>query len=114
VDRQQGYLEHGAGSLQPLSRAAVADVLGLHESTVRRATANKYALLPNGEIIPYANFFTPSLSAKSAMKEVIDGEVRPLTDHDIQLLLQANGIHLAQRTITKYRTKMHIVSSTLR
>jgi apolipoprotein N-acyltransferase len=40
----------------------------VHESTVSRATASKYALLPNGEVIPYSHFFTPSLSIKDIMK----------------------------------------------
>src|ERR1051326_6371507 len=78
VERQHAYLEHGIGSLQPLSRVAVANMLGLHESTVSRATANKYALLPNGKVIPYAHFFTPSLSVKSVIRQVIDGEGKPL------------------------------------
>jgi RNA polymerase sigma-54 factor len=48
--------------------AGIAEELGIHESTVSRATASKYALLPNGEVIPYSHFFTPSLSIKDIMK----------------------------------------------
>src|ERR1051326_5568927 len=61
VDQQRDFLEKGVRHLRPLSRAAVAQQLGVHESTVSRATASKYVMLPNGEVIPYSHFFTPSL-----------------------------------------------------
>ena len=77
--------------LRPLSRAAVAQQLGVHESTVSRATASKYVMLPNGEVIPYAHFFTPSLSVKDIMKEVIEKEGKPLTDSEIVERLKENG-----------------------
>src|SRR4029077_9163369 len=80
VELQRDYLEHGVRSLRPLSRALVAAQVGLHESTVSRATANKYAMLPSGEVIPYSHFFTPSLSVKDLLKEVIEKEGRPLPD----------------------------------
>jgi RNA polymerase sigma-54 factor len=80
----------------------------------RLATASRYALLPNGEVIPYAHFFTPSLSVKDVMKEAIDKEDKPLTDHDIQEHLKAQGIHIARRTVSKYREQLDILPSALR
>jgi hypothetical protein len=41
----------------------VALSVGLHESTVSRATANKYVLLPTGRTIPFSDFFDGSLAA---------------------------------------------------
>ena len=114
VERQRAYLDHGIRSLQPLSRAGIAEQLGIHESTVSRATASKYALLPNGEVIPYSHFFTPNLSVKDIMKEAIDKEGKPLTDHDIQERLKAQGIHIARRTVSKYRIELDILPSALR
>ena len=114
VERQRAYLDHGIRSLQPLSRAGIAEELGIHESTVSRATASKYALLPNGEVIPYSHFFTPSLSVKDIMKEAIDKEGKPLTDHDIQERLKGQGIHIARRTVSKYRMQLDILPSALR
>src|SRR5919201_4878374 len=67
VDQQREFLMNGVRHLKPLSRAAVAQQLGVHESTVSRATASKYVMLPNGEVIPYSHFFTPSLSVKDIM-----------------------------------------------
>src|ERR1700738_55670 len=52
VDQQRDFLDHGVRHLRPLSRAAVAQQLGVHESTVSRATAQKYVMLPSGEVIP--------------------------------------------------------------
>jgi RNA polymerase sigma-54 factor len=114
VERQRAYLDHGIRSLQPLSRAGIAEQLGIHESTVSRATASKYALLPNGEVIPYSHFFTPSLSVKDIMKEAIEKEGKPLTDNDILERLKAQGIHIARRTVAKYRMQLDILPSALR
>jgi RNA polymerase sigma-54 factor len=114
VDQQREYLEHGVRHLRPLSRAAVAIQLGVHESTVSRATAQKYVMLPNGEVIPYAHFFTPSLSVKDIMKEVIEKEGKPLTDSEIVERLKDQGIHIARRTVAKYRMQLAILPSSLR
>jgi RNA polymerase sigma-54 factor len=114
VNQQRDFLEHGVRSLRPLSRAAVALELGVHESTVSRATAQKYVMLPNGEVIPYAHFFTPSLSVKDFMKEVIEKEGKPLTDSEIVDRLAVSGIHIARRTVAKYRMQLAILPSSLR
>src|SRR5438067_7088611 len=114
VDQQRDFLVHGVRHLRPLSRAAVAQQLGVHESTVSRATASKYVMLPNGEVIPYAHFFTPSLSVKDIMKEVIEKEGKPLTDSEIVERLKDRGIHIARRTVAKYRMQLAILPSSLR
>jgi RNA polymerase sigma-54 factor len=114
VDQQRDFLEHGVRHLRPLSRAAVAQELGVHESTVSRATASKYVMLPTGEVIPYAHFFTPSLSVKDIMKEVIEKEGKPLTDSEIVERLKTRGIHIARRTVAKYRMQLAILPSSLR
>ena len=114
VDRQRAYLKHGVRALQPLSRAAIAEQLGLHESTVSRATASKFAMLPNGEVIPYSHFFTPSLSVKDILKEVVEKEGKALTDTDIRERLNTLGIHIARRTVAKYRMQLNILPSALR
>jgi RNA polymerase sigma-54 factor len=114
VDQQREFLERGVRHLRPLSRAAVAQQLGVHESTVSRATASKYVMLPNGEVIPYAHFFMPSLSVKDIMKEVIEKEGKPLTDSEIVERLKDRGIHIARRTVAKYRMQLAILPSSLR
>jgi RNA polymerase sigma-54 factor len=114
VDQQRDFLENGVRHLRPLSRASVAQRLGVHESTVSRATASKYVMLPNGEVIPYAHFFTPSLSVKDIMKEVIEKEGKPLTDSEIVERLADRNIHIARRTVAKYRMQLAILPSSLR
>ncbi|MBI2756398.1 MAG: RNA polymerase factor sigma-54 [Chloroflexi bacterium] len=114
VDQQREFLQKGVRHLRPLSRAAVAQELGVHESTVSRATAQKYVMLPSGEVIPYAHFFTPSLSVKDIMKEVIEKEGRPLTDSQIVERLKERGIFIARRTVAKYRMQLAILPSSLR
>jgi RNA polymerase sigma-54 factor len=114
VEQQQDFLAHGIRYLQPLSRAAIATTLGIHESTVSRATAAKHVMLPDGEIIPYSHFFTPSLSVKDVMKEIIEREPRSLTDAAIADRLADRGIQIARRTVAKYRAQLDILPSRLR
>ena len=99
--------------LRPLTRAEVATRLNLDEGTVSRATANKYALLPNGRLIPLSDFFDSSLSIKDVLREVIAGEdaKRRFSDDELAHLMQARGYSMARRTVTKYREEMGIGSS---
>ena len=114
VDKQREFLEQGIRYLKPLSRAAIANDLGIHESTVSRATASKYVMLPDGEVIPFSHFFTPSLSVKDVIKEMIEKEGRPLTDAQIAERLRERGIDIARRTVAKYRMQLDILPSSLR
>lgn len=114
VECQQDFLKEGVRHLKPLTRAAVASRLGIHESTVSRATASKYVMLPNGEVIPFSNFFTASLSIKDVIEELIGNERNPLTDAEIAERLAQRGIHVARRTVAKYRMQLKILPSSLR
>jgi len=114
VGRQRAFLSEGVRHLVPLSRAAIAEELGIHESTVSRATAGKYVMLPTGEVIPFSHFFTPSLSIKDVIKEFVERENRPLTDAEIADRLRESGINIARRTVAKYRMQLNILPSSLR
>ena len=94
--------------------AQVAQYLGLHESTVSRATADKYVMLPNRHVIPFSEFFQASLSAKDRIREMITTEPRPLTDKEIVQRLREQGVRIARRTVTKYRNQLGIMPSTFR
>ena len=113
VDYQREFLVHGVRYLRPLTRAEVATRLGLDEGTVSRATANKYALLPNGRLIPLSDFFDGSLGVKDVLRELISSEnsKHRLSDDELARLLTARGIPMARRTVTKYREEMGIGSS---
>jgi len=113
VDYQREFLENGVRHLRPLTRAEVARVLSLDEGTVSRAAANKYVLLPNGRLMPMANFFDGSLSVKDVLRELIMSEepANRLSDEELARLLTARSIPTARRTVTKYREEMGIGSS---
>jgi len=116
-DLQESFLRGGVRELRPLTRALVAQQVGVHESTVSRATANKYVMLPNRKVIPFSDFFTPSLSTKDIIKEIIERESQkgePLTDRKICDLLLKDGIRIARRTVAKYRAELGILPSTMR
>lgn len=91
--------------------------VGVHESTVSRATANKYVMLPNRKVIPFSDFFTPSLSVKDVIKELIEQEAnagQPLSDMRIRDMLSDRGYRIARRTVAKYRAELRILPSTVR
>lgn len=113
VDYQREFLEKGVRYLRPLTRAEVAARLNLDEGTISRATANKYALLPNGRLMPVADFFDGSLGIKDILRELIASEnpKRRFSDDELARLLSARGLPLARRTVTKYREEMGIGSS---
>ena len=113
VDYQREFLDKGIRYLRPFTRAEVATRLNLDESTVSRATANKYALLPNGRLIPLSDFFDGSLGVKDILRELISTEDtrHRLSDDELARLLTMRGIPMARRTVTKYREEMGIGSS---
>lgn len=117
VDCQTGFMETGSPQfLRPLTRTQVARTLGIHESTVSRATSNKFVQLPNQEVIGFDVFFDSSLSVKKAIEELIQDEdpANPLSDQQIVDMLVERGIEVARRTIVKYRSSRKILSSTRR
>lgn len=114
---QESFLREGVRELRPLTRALVAQEVGVHESTVSRATANKFVQLPNRKVIPFSDFFTANLSAKEVIKQIVERETakgESLTDKKIVELLQDEGIRIARRTVAKYRAELGILPSTMR
>ena len=82
----------------------------MHESTISRAVANKAVQLPNGRIIPLADFFDRSLSARITLKEIITSEIHPLSDSELVHLLAEHGYEVARRTVAKYRAMEGILA----
>jgi RNA polymerase sigma-54 factor len=117
VECQKEFLENGIQQLRPLTRAEVGERIGMHESTVSRATAGKFVLIPNGQVVPFAVFFTASLGVKDVIKQIIENEdrSRPFSDQEIVEKLRGdNGIILARRTVAKYREELSILPARLR
>lgn len=114
ADHQREFLLEGIRHLKPLTRATVAQYTGMHESTVSRATAGKWVMVPSGKVIPFSDFFTPALNVKDVIKEMIDAELEPLTDQQITERLAEHGHHIARRTVAKYRDQLGILPSSLR
>jgi RNA polymerase sigma-54 factor len=116
VERQRDYLVRGVQHLVPLTRAEVGELIGMHESTVSRATAEKYVMLPKGEVVPFSHFFTASLGIKDQIKRMIEAEdaQHPYSDQEIADALAQEGIALARRTVAKYRDELQILPARLR
>ena len=115
VRRQQDFLENGTDSLRPMMIKEVAEEIGVHPSTVSRAVANKYAHTPQG-VIELRFFFsegaagpegadTPLLVLKRKVRKLIEIEDprKPLTDDQLAILLNSQGIQITRRTVAKYR-----------
>jgi RNA polymerase sigma-54 factor len=123
---QEAFFESGVAHLQPLTMTRIADIVGVHETTVSRAIANKYIKTPHG-VFEFKYFFTPGYQAdggaavsNTSVKEMIadlvaaEDRTSPLSDQEIVARLQAKGITIARRTVAKYREELGILPSNLR
>ena len=120
------FFDHGISHLKPLVLKDVAMDIGMHESTVSRATANKYVHTPQGTFeLKY--FFTSSLqgadgdevsaeSVKERIREIIGQEDprHPLSDQHIAKMLATEHVGIARRTVAKYREMMGVLPSSKR
>ncbi|MEC8077426.1 MAG: RNA polymerase factor sigma-54 [Pseudomonadota bacterium] len=124
--RQIDFLNDGDIGMKPMTLKDVAESLGIHESTVSRATSNKFVQTPRG-VYELKYFFSSELftdtgtmiSSKVIMKmieECIKEENtnKPLSDNEISKFFTTKGVSVARRTITKYREKINIPNSTQR
>lgn len=120
---QADFLERGVEGLKPLVLKQIANMAGVHESTVSRVTSNKYVETPQG-IYRLKYFFSGELptdsgsnvaatTVKEKIKDMIENEnaAKPLSDKAISDALKAQGIHTARRTVAKYREELHILPS---
>lgn len=120
VARQRNFLEYGAMAMKPLGLREIADLVGVHESTVSRATNNKYMATPSG-VYELKYFFSRSMvsangsacsgtAIRGLVRDIIEAEKpqTPLSDVEITRLLAQQGLLVARRTVTKYRQLLKI------
>jgi RNA polymerase sigma-54 factor len=123
---QMPFFEHGVSLLRPLTMTQIADVVGVHETTVSRAIANKYIRTPHG-VFEFKYFFTPGYQndngasvSNTSVKEMIadlvaaEDKASPFSDQELVTKLQDKGINIARRTVAKYREELGILPSNLR
>jgi RNA polymerase sigma-54 factor len=126
VHRQREFMEKGVAFLKPLTMVQVAEVVGVHETTVSRAVSGKYMDTPQG-IFEMKYFFTAGIqtasgnglsntSVKDMIAEIFKKEdpTKPLSDQEVVKMLKEKGIVIARRTVAKYRTELNILPSNLR
>jgi len=123
---QMPFFEHGVAQLKPLTMTQIAEVVGVHETTVSRAIANKYIRTPHG-VFEFKYFFTPgyqndngasvsNTSVKEMIADLVAAEDKsgPFSDQELVVKLQEKGINIARRTVAKYREELGILPSNLR
>ncbi len=126
VQRQTGFFEHGPEAMKPMVLADIAEAIDMHESTISRATTQKYMHTPRG-VFELKYFFSSHVNtaqggecSSTAIRAIIEKLVaaenpqKPLSDSKIADLLEEQGIQVARRTIAKYRESLGIPSSTNR
>ena len=126
VKRQREFMDKGVAFLKPLTMVQVAEIVGVHETTVSRAVSGKYMETPQG-IFEMKYFFTSGIqtasgvgisntSVKEMLSDMIKAEQpsKPLSDEEIVKLLDQKGIKIARRTVAKYRSELNILPSHLR
>jgi RNA polymerase sigma-54 factor len=123
VEHQRNFLEYGAEAMKPLVLHDIAEAVEMHESTISRATTNKYMHTPRG-IFELKYFFSShvatttggecsSTAIRALIKKLVAAENprKPLSDNKIALVMQDQGIEVARRTIAKYRETLFIPPS---
>jgi RNA polymerase sigma-54 factor len=126
VKFQRDFFDHGIAHLKPMVLRDVADDIEMHESTISRVTTNKYAYTPQG-IFELKFFFNSSIncsnggsiasaSVQDKIRKLIETEnhKKPFSDKKITEILKAEDIHIARRTVAKYREMMGILPSSKR
>lgn len=126
VARQEAFFDKGPSALKPMTMVQVAEVVGVHETTVSRAISGKYMSTPHG-VFEMKYFFTPgyetsggvtmsNTSVKESIAELVKNESAksPLSDKEIVTILSNRGIPIARRTVAKYRTELNILPSNMR
>lgn len=123
---QADFFENGIHAMKPLVLSQVAEDIGVHETTVSRATAGKYIRTPHG-VFPFKHFFSSGLSTdegekvssrsvKQRIHDLIDQEnsAKPLSDQKLAETLKQEGFQVARRTVAKYREELGIMPSNMR
>lgn len=126
VEFQKNFLDKGVKHLKPLNLKQIAEQLEIHESTVSRATNNKYIQTPQG-VFPLKFFFASGVdnysgsgvsseSIKKMLKEYVTNEnsAKPYTDQQLTNMLKAQGIKISRRTVAKYRCELGMASTSKR
>jgi RNA polymerase sigma-54 factor len=126
VRRQEGFLRHGVQQLKPMKMQDIADTVGVHISTISRATSGKYIQTPQG-IFDMKRFFSSGTmsdngamvsqqAVKDTLRQIVNAEDKdqPFSDDQLVDALGDRGIHIARRTVTKYRKALGIGSSSRR
>ncbi len=126
MNYQKDFLEKGIEHLHPLTLRNIAEVVGMHESTIARVTTQKYVETPRG-IFELKFFFSSGLetdsgedassrSIKELITQMIEAEEpkKPLSDQKIADMLRDKGIQIARRTVAKYREQLKILPAKLR
>jgi len=122
--KQYNFLDNGEIGLIPMTLSEISGLLGIHESTVSRATSNKYVQTPRG-VFELKYFFSSELSTETGkmvsskaiikmVDEIIKDEDKrkPWSDQKLSEYFNSKGISIARRTITKYRERLKLPNST--
>ena len=123
VEFQEDFLEQGEMAMKPLVLKEISEAIGVHESTVSRATTRKYMLTPRG-LFELKYFFSSHVqtdrggtisatAVKARLHMLLEKEPTgsPLSDQELSELLRQTGIIVARRTVAKYRESLGIGSS---
>ncbi len=125
-EKQYDFFENGPKFLKPMIYKDIADEIMMDISTISRVVNGKYVQSPQG-IHELKYFFSEGLSTDDGdevsnkhirilIKEICDSEPknRPYSDEKIAKILVNKGIHIARRTVAKYREQLQIPVARLR
>lgn len=117
IEKQHGFITTGRYEfLSALTRTQLAKEMGLHESTISRATMGKFVQIATGDVVSFEVFFKPALRVQKMIEEILERENpgAPLSDEQIAKLLEKKGVFVARRTVNKYRDRTRMLNSRVR
>lgn len=126
VVRQEAFFEQGPSHLRPMTMAVIAQVIGVHETTISRTVGGKFARTPHG-VFELRSFFTSGMAThtgeavssrtvEAALREIVAAEdgAHPLSDGEISERMSLRGIRISRRTVVKYRDRLGVLAGSLR
>ena len=114
IEKQAGFVQTGDYIyLASLTRSQMAKDLGVHESTISRATNNKFLQIATGEVVSFDVLFKPALRIQKMIEDIVARENpdSPYSDERIAEMLKEKGVDVARRTVNKYRDRSRQLSS---
>jgi len=127
IQTQKDYFLKGEKFLKPLTLKEIAEIVGVHETTISRISKAKWIETDWG-IIQMKHLFTQGLTSSNGKENISRNVIKlkiseilknnenkkAFSDQKIADKLKEQGVKISRRTVTKYRNELNLDSSYIR